>query len=595
MDPSEGNTYWKNPQKAEFPPLYESVNGKETDSKSRLCPTVNRLLLPFKAYYFFFYGAIGALFPFIALYYRHLWLSPTQTGLLVGLRPIVQALTVPLWAIAADKWKVKKLILLVGLCGWLLTHASILLVPAGEKPLSCSENVTLTDRLRKRSLDGDYATLDKVSQLKPDLPLERSLEINGKSWQEVVERSRIKSSDQTIDHSFSDNRLRGTQSEKTSQLTPPGISAPRFLNSSSMEKNNKIHSKTSNNAEESMWTLSNVRMPIKTWHTFAFLCFIIVIGNLFSSPAQTMANTATLHGLAANSHKYGTQRCFGSIGWGCAAFVVGMLVSLNHDSTLACDGLDDINYTPCFYAFGVFMLFALAVALFFKFEEEEHVTEMQPGLLRSLRQELDCLTCFVLFTALLAGFNMGFIQTFLFWHLQTLGGTQTLFSLMTGLNAVGEMIGFILSVKLIERFGHLKVMSLGLAAYAIRLLVYGLVKAPWYVLTVELLKGFTSSAIWASILSFIGLANGSAATLQSLLHMLYWGVGYGGGGMLGGVLMEFVGASTVFLALAFISIADMFAILLVLNLSCFPKRRQDVYMPVVSDEEEEENNSESEQ
>jgi MFS family permease len=73
--------------------------------------------------------------------------------------------------------------------------------------------------------------------------------------------------------------------------------------------------------------------------------------------------------------------------------------------------------------------------------------------------------------------------------------------------------------------------------------------------------------------------------------MLYWGVGYGGGGMIGGVLMERIGARTTFLGLAVISLGVVILILVVVHLNCCPKRKQDIYIPVDSDDEELEQDS----
>lgn len=604
MDPGEGNTYWEGSVNPDFPPLYDSVTGKEQHNKKTPCQRINRELLPFKAFYFFFYGAIGSLFPFIALYYKHLWLSASQVGLLVGLRPIVQSLAAPLWGIFADKRKAKKIVLILGLCGWLFTNISILLVPPGEKPRSCDMNATAMNQMTKRSLDNSYSSFDKSSK---ETSERRRLERNARgAWHEDSAFRHVSRQQdyQTVSmkNEFETPRdlenLSGFPgSDKSSHFIPSTIKSTRRPVLKDTTTKDGFNS-DDDNLQKSIWSFNDDRQPIKTWRTFAYIVFIIILGNVFSAPTQTMANTATLQGLKAETHKYGLQRYFGSIGWGCAAFVVGMLVSLNHDETLACKGLDDINYTPCFFAFGIVMLFALVVALFFKFEEEGTGTEEPVGIWKNLRQQLDCLTCFVLFIALFAGFNMGFIQTFLFWHLQSLGGTQTLFSIITAFNAIGEMIGFLLSVKLIEKLGHLKVMSIGLAAYTIRLLVCGLVKNPWLVLTVEMLKAFTSSAIWASVLSFVGVSSGSGATLQSVLHMLYWGLGFGGGGMLGGILTEYIGTSKVFVGLAIVSLLNMLVIVLIINLKCCPNKKRGIYMPLASDgedmeEEEDENDSEN--
>ena len=137
-------------------------------------------------------------------------------------------------------------------------------------------------------------------------------------------------------------------------------------------------------------------------------------------------------------------------------------VSLNHDSSLACKGLDDVNYTPCLYPFGFMMLCSLIVAIFFKFRNENDANPSVDANPSKFCQKQTYFTLFVLLTVFVAGFSIGFVQTFLFWHLQSLGGTQRLFSLMIGLGSIGEMVGFMLSVKLISKYGHLKVLASGM-------------------------------------------------------------------------------------------------------------------------------------
>ena len=599
MDPSEGRPYIEASEQ-ELPPLYESVNSKDSEEKSSFCPIINRTLIPFKAFYCFFYGAIGALFPFIALYFRHLWLSPVHAGLLVGLRPIIQSITTPCWALFADRFSAKKIVLFIGLCGWLFTHTCILLVPAGEKPLSCIENST---HIAKRSINFQFAERNPYPQEIFDYNLMNDASSNdnrtehNQNPRDSVDCNSAACNTKLLQEESLNDQTRPQQPEVSSLQNSQKISSEIKTQTSSQFRSPEIdHSNvdSTNNdiINKKWWHMSSMHEPIDTWHTFSYLFLIILIGNLFAAPAQTMANTATLQALGDDTHKYGAQRCFGSIGWGLSAFVVGMLVSMNHDRSLACKGMNDINYSSCFYAFGILMLCSIVVAIPFKFRTESNVNVREPRApLTQTCQLIDCITLFIFFTVFVAGFTMGFIQTFLFWHLQTLHGTQQLFSIILAFNAVGEMIGFILSVKLISKYGHLNVLAMGMFAYAVRLTVYGVVKNPWLVLTVEFLKAFTSSAVWASAMSYIGDVSRVGSTLSSIVHMLYWGIGYGGGGMLGGVLMEAVGAPTTFLGLAVISMTLVIFILLINHLNCFPKRKQDIYLPVESDEEEQEQDS----
>ena len=61
--------------------------------------------------YWFFFGAIGALSPFLGPYYRQLGLSGKQVGLLSAVPPIAIALLAPLWGALADRRGVHRRVL----------------------------------------------------------------------------------------------------------------------------------------------------------------------------------------------------------------------------------------------------------------------------------------------------------------------------------------------------------------------------------------------------------------------------------------------------------------------------------------------------
>lgn len=83
-------------------------------------------LFHYKALFFASYGAFGCLMTFLPLYFKQIGLSAAQTGLLVGMRPLCQAIGAPFWGILADKYKRRKAILLLGASAWLIKNMLIL-------------------------------------------------------------------------------------------------------------------------------------------------------------------------------------------------------------------------------------------------------------------------------------------------------------------------------------------------------------------------------------------------------------------------------------------------------------------------------------
>ena len=94
---------------------------------------VNRDLLVYKAFYFFFLSGFGSIFPYLPVYFRQIGLPASQVGLLLGLRPIVQFASAPFWAIMADKYRKRKSVLVMSVLSWLIMTLTLAFVePTNE-------------------------------------------------------------------------------------------------------------------------------------------------------------------------------------------------------------------------------------------------------------------------------------------------------------------------------------------------------------------------------------------------------------------------------------------------------------------------------
>ena len=72
------------------------------------------------AYYFFFFGAIGCLVPYIPLYYLKIGLGGEQIGLITGLGPIVLLIASPLWGAVGDRFNLHRRLLPIATAGAIL-------------------------------------------------------------------------------------------------------------------------------------------------------------------------------------------------------------------------------------------------------------------------------------------------------------------------------------------------------------------------------------------------------------------------------------------------------------------------------------------
>ena len=129
-----------------------------------------RDLVPFKLFYFSFFGAIGAIFPFISLYFKQLGFSPNQIGLISGVRPLIGFCSGPIWGSIADKFRIRKILLVISTIGWLAFILGIGFIPPAKRSSeSCdfvttyqSDNETSANHTRVKRLVPKHANTQHV-------------------------------------------------------------------------------------------------------------------------------------------------------------------------------------------------------------------------------------------------------------------------------------------------------------------------------------------------------------------------------------------------------------------------------------------------
>ena len=277
---------------------------------------------------------------------------------------------------------------------------------------------------------------------------------------------------------------------------------------------------------------------------FFLLLLLISLGEFFSAPAITIADSITLSYLGESTDLYGRQRMFGSFGWAITLLLVGM--ALDNSTTIAdhpCGPHQrERSYTVCFAIFSLLMACAFFTATQFKFNYQNGkakeatggaggqalitrttdnnnvvtttldgqtggsniddlygstqprnifntappVNAPPPGQSQSgkekfefldkwksavfasrtrnlpewvnvFRQFKDPLNLTYLFITWFLGCGVGLVFTFLFWHLQDVGGTPTLFGICSVINHISEILAYFFSSNFIKRFGHTKV------------------------------------------------------------------------------------------------------------------------------------------
>ena len=132
-----------NQENTEEQPTSSSSKPEEDKPHFRCCPSLNRRLVIYKSFYFFFFSAVGSLFPYLAVFYKQLWLSAHETGILIGMRPLIQLFGTPLWGVIADTYKKGKVVFVMSLVAWLVSNYSLSLVSPVFQLGVCKDNATV--------------------------------------------------------------------------------------------------------------------------------------------------------------------------------------------------------------------------------------------------------------------------------------------------------------------------------------------------------------------------------------------------------------------------------------------------------------------
>jgi len=132
------------------------------------------------------------------------------------------------------------------------------------------------------------------------------------------------------------------------------------------------------------------------------------------------------------------------------------------------------------------------------------------------------------------------MNSFVFLLMQDLGGSTSLMGISIAINICTEVPVFHFSQEIMQRLGTRGVMYVGMIAYFLRLLWYGVAWSPASVLIAEPLHGLTFALIWSN-LAVIGAdisPPGLEATTQGVINAVFNGIGGVTGAVVGGYLYD---------------------------------------------------------
>ena len=99
-----------------------------------------------QVFYFSFIGALGVAIAYAVVFLKQIGLSPFQIGIISGVRPVLGFVSAPAWGAVADRYNIRRVLMLVSMVAWLAFFSGLYFIEAPARRDGCDADVKSADR-----------------------------------------------------------------------------------------------------------------------------------------------------------------------------------------------------------------------------------------------------------------------------------------------------------------------------------------------------------------------------------------------------------------------------------------------------------------
>jgi PPP family 3-phenylpropionic acid transporter len=276
-------------------------------------------------------------------------------------------------------------------------------------------------------------------------------------------------------------------------------------------------------------------------HAFLPVFALVVLLNVFVAPITPLADSAAMFMLAAEKEMYGRIRLGGTIGFGLAASVAGLLVQ-NHGLRLA------------FWGAAAMFLLGFIVSQKLVYSQSE---ALGPAWDRVRTLLTDPRWLLFLIVAFAGGMAAAAFNNYLYPYMKELGAGESTMGLALTVGTIAEIPALFFVNRLIKRFKPYGLLMLSMVLTGLRLVLFAAFGTPGLVLVIQLLNGLTFPIMWVAGVSYADehAPAGMKTTAQGLFSATVMGVGMAAGGFIGGPLLASLGGRGLYLVFGAVVLA----------------------------------------
>lgn len=534
---------------------------------------------------FFFAATKICLIPFLTLYLRLLGLSATQTGIIIGSKTLSSFLFAPLWASCAMRCRKRRVVLLFAIFMMAVTYLSLTLVPA----VNNSTNTCRSQLIANKTLGQSIQHTSTASPLYPSTTMKNkgeeanssvtskftSAPINTVTEAPVDEEKLLRTaksvlkkigvSQEAVDKMDKNSVLNALRPvmEKTDnrEILKQVVTQEQWNDLQRLFDKSKQRQKRDINIldtwEKFKQNVLHLKRKVKETAekmTFPFVLLILVIGELFCSPVEKIADDSWFEFLEKidDLEKYGKHRIWCSL----ASIILPVIVTLIVDNTDCLFGLSIHPFMLHFYLFGGFLGLTFLIGFYYPIPRSDK-TKYKSKVIKAFGLTFcRCGGFLYVLTLLLMGTVFAAYNNYLFWVIQDLHGPESTMGMCITIAAFAEIPMLYFSKILVNKIGNSGVVVVALLCLSLRTLYYSYLWTPWAVLPAEITHAFTHTAMWYAVLSNPEFSVNPAVdrSIRSILSSIYFGIGFAAGSFASGFIYDIHGAPLLFRGCAIIAV-----------------------------------------
>jgi MFS transporter, PPP family, 3-phenylpropionic acid transporter len=262
---------------------------------------------------------------------------------------------------------------------------------------------------------------------------------------------------------------------------------------------------------------------------------VLVMSMLISfivSPANSFADSATLTMLGDQKAMYGRVRLGGTIGYGIAASIAGIVI-------------EKYGLNWAFWLYAALMLVAFLVSRKFTFNQVRQKVSIKHGV-----HELFSNRRLVLFLAIafVCGMALTSINMYFSAYMVELGIGESIIGVAFTIGTIAELPFLFFADRLLAKLKPHGMLILSMIATIVRLFLYATVTTKTGILVFQLINGITYASLWVAGVSYVNeiAPPGLSATAQGIFGATVFGFGSAAAGFLGAILLESIGGARMY-------------------------------------------------